>query len=74
MSNILPTIGRSVQYLDRGANPTAAIITYVNPNGTVDITVFYRDGTTGTKGNVKLFNPNERANQFEVVALTWQGR
>jgi hypothetical protein len=82
MSNILATVGRNVQYVNkRGAvqaaiitavEPTVAIITAVEP--TVTLAVF--DSTTGIYfvTDAKEYNAQAREVQVNVYKLNWQGR
>jgi hypothetical protein len=72
MSNILATVSRNVQYVNKRGAVQAAIITSVEP--TVTLAVF--DSTTGIYfvTDAKEFNDQAREMQANVYKLTWQGR
>jgi hypothetical protein len=71
MSNILPTVGRSVQYVTPAGAVQAAVITSVEP---LTITVFKPYGGIATVLGAKIENTNDRSVQSNVIRLTWQGR
>jgi hypothetical protein len=71
MSNILPTIGRNVQYVTPQGDILAAIITAVDP---VVLAVYRTDASAYPVEGAVEFNPIARVSQSNVYKLTWQGR
>lgn len=76
MSNFLPTVGRNVQYISAGEIIFAGVISFINNDGTVDLTTFSKSGVTyiehvppyvDTFDGRKLHQPN-------TYLLNWQGR
>ena len=73
MSNILPTVGRPVQYVDFQGNILAAIITQVQ-GSSVQLNIFKLDGTQQRIDGIFEFNQASRETQVNAYKLTWQGR
>ena len=75
MSGFVPTVGRTVQYIDAQGVPNAAIITFV-VGPIVDLKVFsFRDGEEYHVKNVRQFVVGARASDnLNTYLLNWQGR
>jgi hypothetical protein len=74
MSNILPTVGRNVQYINKSGGLQAAIITDVDINGFVTLAVFNSQTGIQFVTDAKEFNAWAFEKQVNVYKLTWQGR
>jgi hypothetical protein len=74
MSSYLPTVGRTVQYIDAQGIANAAIVTLV-AGPVVDLQVFTFRGEIEYKKNVKAFVVGARASQnLDCCLVNWQGR
>lgn len=73
MSNILPTVGRNVQYVNAAGTTKAAVITDVLPDGTVSLYVM--DSKVGAyfASDIKEYNAQARE-VVNVYKLTWLAR
>jgi hypothetical protein len=73
MSNILATVGRNVQYINKQGQILAAIITSVG-SASAGLAVF--DETNGVYfvPAATEFDPRARNSQTNTFKLTWQGR